>query len=124
MQTDKVRWTNQISSNFGCKYFSIFLAFELLSLIAGIAVWMVAHGIYLITSRLAIYWKPARLWLLNILHKQDEKNLVMPTMTWWRYISLAIYLAGAVGFIYFGISYILHKGFLDQNIIYWIIKRK
>jgi hypothetical protein len=124
MQTDRTSWTNQILSNFGYKYFFIFLAFEVLSLTAGIAVWMVAHGIYLITSRLAIYWKPARLWILNILRNQDERNLVMPAMTWWKYITLAIYLVGAVGFIYFGILYILHQGFLNQNIIYRIITKK
>jgi hypothetical protein len=114
------KWAWAKALGFGC----IFLLIQLLFLSAGFAIWMIAYGIYLILSRLVIYWKPARKLVMGLLNFKSEEYLVMPVMTWQRYLFLAPYFIAAIGLIYFGFTTLLYRGFLDQNIIYLMINGK
>ena len=96
----------------------LFFLFELLTLTAGIGVWMVFHGLWVVGLRLTNYWRPARSWLAAILKWREEAFLRTPPMTWFRWISLAINLSLALFLIYFGIRILAQNGFLGQNLIY------
>jgi len=104
------------------RYGCWFLLFELLTLTAGFGVWMICHGLWLAGSRLVIYWKPARIWIVNLIKLQDEQYLQMPPLTWYRWIYLVIYFSIAIAFIVFGTTTLVQHGFLGQNIIYWLIR--
>lgn len=112
----KQAWT--MAFRFG----GLFIFFEFLTLVAGVGFWMICHGIWLAGSRLVIYWKPARIWIVNLIKLQDEQYLQMPPLTWYRWIYLVIYFSIAIAFIVFGTTTLVQHGFLGQNIIYWLIR--
>jgi uncharacterized transporter YbjL len=100
------------------RFTGLLFLFELLTLTAGIGVWMVFHGLRVGGSRLTIYWRPARSWLAAILKHREEAFLRTPAMTWSRWISLAINLSFSLFIIYIGIRILVQNGFLSQNLIY------
>jgi hypothetical protein len=113
--------TKQTSWGFLCIWGS-FLVFEILTLLIGLAIWMIAHGIYLITSRLVLYWKPARTLAMRTMKIQNAEYFVVPAMTWWRYISVGMYITIGSVMVYFGFKTLLASGFLNQNLIYLLIQ--
>jgi hypothetical protein len=59
---------------------------------------------------------------LNRLKLQDGQYAQMPTLTWFRWIYLAVYFSVATAFTIFGTMTLMQGGFLRQNIIYWLIE--
>ncbi|MCJ7434557.1 MAG: hypothetical protein MUO77_13815, partial [Anaerolineales bacterium] len=114
--TPKQAWLKVL--RFGC----LFVLFEFATLAAGIGIWLICHGLWLASSRLIIYWRPARLWFLDLLKLQDERFLQMLPMPWYRWIYLIVYLSISLAFIVFGTMALVQNGFLEQNIIYWLLR--
>ncbi|MEW6241780.1 MAG: hypothetical protein AB1564_13320 [Chloroflexota bacterium] len=108
---------NQPSRNF-LHLWCGFLAFEVSTLLIGFAIWMIAHGIYLVASRLVLYWSPARVVLMKTLKIQNDKYLLTPPMTWWRLIVVLVHVVLGLAMVYFGARTLLANGFLNQNLIY------
>ena len=112
---DKKYWLKAL------KYAGILFGIEMVSLTAGIGIWLIVHGIWIATSRLFIYYGPARRFILaNVFHSQDEQYLQTPPMLWHRWIILFIYLVLVSFFLFAGINILVQNGFLEQNIIYMI----
>jgi hypothetical protein len=105
------------------RYGCYFVLIEFVLLGIGFGVWMIFHGLWVAASRLAIYWKPARVWFYNLLKTQNEQWLQTPPMNWYRWISLIAYLFMAFAFIYFGARMIVENGFLKQNPIYLLLSQ-
>jgi hypothetical protein len=119
--TDKKTWLRALK--IGLKFGGIFLVAELIFFAAGFGIWMIAHGLWIIGSRLVIYWKPARRITSKYFFKsQEEQYLQMPPMPWYRWIYLFLYLAAATALIIFGVEVLVTKGFLGQNFFYLIAR--
>ena len=91
------------------RYGCYLVIFEFLTLAAGIAIWMICHGLWMIGLRLVIYWKPARAWLMRLMHVQDENYLQTPPFAWHRLIILTIYFSFAGFLIYLGTKIISNR---------------
>ncbi|HUI90209.1 MAG TPA: hypothetical protein VLX61_15935 [Anaerolineales bacterium] len=113
-------WAFKKSWNNVFRYGSYLAIFKFLTLAGGIGIWMIRHSLRIGGLRLADYWKPARSWLIKLLKIQDERWRQTPVITWYRGISLLLYLSIAFLFLFFGVKILLENGFLNQNLIYLI----
>ena len=113
----KQLWNNVF--RYGC----FLLLFELFTLAVGFGVFMIAHGLWLLGLRLVIYWKPARIWLMKLLHVQDERYLQTPPFAWHRLIILMVYFSFAGILIFYGFKILIDDGFLKQNMIYLVLSQ-
>jgi putative Mn2+ efflux pump MntP len=103
---------------FGC----LFLLFEILTLAAGIGIWMIFHGLWMAGSRMVVYWRPAREWIASFFKLEDERYRQMLPMTWYRWIYAVMYFLAGLFFVFLGAKMLIQNGFLEQNIIYWFTK--
>jgi hypothetical protein len=110
-------WNNVF--RYGCW----FLLFEIIALAAGFGVFMIAHGVWLLGSRLVLYWKPARVWLMNSLHIQDERYFQTPPFAWHRLLIQIVYFSLAGFMIFAGFKILIDDGFLHQNLIYLVLSQ-
>jgi hypothetical protein len=105
---------------YGCAFF----LFEILALALGYGVFLICHGLWLVGSRLVIYWKPGRKFLIDVLKIQDEKYLVTLPMTISRFTFVGVYLAVGIVMIFWGCKVLFDGGFLNQNVIYFYLSQK
>ena len=106
------------------RYGCYLVLLEFLLLATGFGIWMIFHGLWLLGSRLVLYWRPARKWFnAKIIKTQDERLLQMPIMDPYRLISVTIYFVGAILMIYLGAKILVQDGFLKQNLIYMVISQ-
>jgi hypothetical protein len=89
------------------------------ALLLGIAFFIIIHGVIFGVAWLVPFWKPAFTAYTKALGIKDIDFIPLP-IRWWQAIMLAIKMTVVLFFFYFGIKFLLTKGFLDQNFIYLI----
>jgi hypothetical protein len=89
------------------------------ALLLGIAFFIIIHGVILGVAWLVPFWKPAFIAYTKALGVKDVGYITLP-IRWWHAIMIVIRMTVVLFFFYFGIKFLLSKGFLDQSLIYLI----
>jgi len=103
---------------------------HLVSLMLGIAIFLIVFGAQIAMRRIFIHWAPARNWLSRVFELKTieyDKSTVLPFYTVLVNIfhSVVTLLFVAFGFyaIKVGVDILLHDGFLGQNFLYLLFIR-
>jgi hypothetical protein len=102
----------------------IYLLITSLSLVLGIAFFLICIGLIHIVIWYANYWEPAKKVLLRALNisPSNQNFIKILPLNWYRLIFLALKAGIIICSVYLGCRILLTQGFLSQNIIYWFLK--
>jgi len=108
----------------------ILVGIHLVSLLLGVAIYLIVLGIQVAITRIVIYWTPTRNWLVKTFDlKTGEYDTSKVSPIYKLFVNLfhsaIALLFVAIGFyiIKIGIDMLFHDGFLRQNLIYLIFFR-
>ena len=95
--------------------------FSFLSILIGLAFWLIFSGIFWVVFKLAPYWEPAYKITAKLMGVRDIDKEFTPVRFLWYLVPLhCISIGVRASMIGFGIWMLIRMGFLQQNLIYML----
>lgn len=100
----------------------LYLLLAFLSLSLGIAFFLITIGFVQLVLWFAFYWEPAYRIFVKVLNVPTlNRDFVRIPITWWRLVPLSLKAGFILFCFYYAFRILATQGFLNQNIIYWLI---
>jgi hypothetical protein len=113
----------RLASRLLLKAIGIGFLFNFCAMLFGIGFGLMANAFILFIFRMFSYWQPAYTIGVKIIGlKHVPTKLPKVRTPWYIYPILLLYLLPMIAMFYVGLDMVISGGFLNQNMIYWLIE--